>query len=282
MKKASLRFFSPAKLNLFFQVLHKRKDGYHEIASIYQAVDLGDFLVFTASSSLQITTTSPTIPTGENNLAYRAVELFRKHHPATPYFHIHIEKNIPQEAGLGGASSNAATTLWALNRWMDRPFSTEELQKMAVHLGADVPFFFSSGFAYCTGIGEKVVSLKATCGSKLDFVADLYKPKSSLSTPKVYGEMHRFTCSKTPFSPQDFLAKPVYTNDLEKAACFLAPDLIEYKKRLFLKGYKTVSMSGSGTCYFCLGKGDTSTFPKPLQTVFGITRKKNQWYSQNS
>lgn len=233
---------APAKINLFFQVLGKREDGYHEIASLYQAIDLFDRLFFSPSSQDLLTSTDPTLPLDESNLIIKALHLFRKSHPVPP-LHIHLEKNIPIEAGLGGGSSNAATTLKALNQIAGFPLPSEKLLEIAALLGSDVPFFFSNGCAYCTGRGEKFTQTSLPT----PLSGWIVKPDFGLSTPLVYKAL----------KPEDYSIKkneilfPLFFNDLEKGAFRLSPKLKEMKQELE-QDFKTVVMTGSGSAFFCL------------------------------
>lgn len=154
-----LTLISPAKVNLFLRVLGKRPDGYHELASLFQAIDLADTLHFTLSKHDHLTCTDPAIPLDNTNLIWKTVHLFRRKTNHQFPIHIHLEKNIPIQAGLGGGSSNAATTLWALNELLNTHIPSETLTAWAGEIGSDVPFFLSTGTAYCTGRGEIVKSL---------------------------------------------------------------------------------------------------------------------------
>lgn len=151
--------FSPAKINLFFRVLKKRDDGYHEIASLYQAIDLGDTLNITLNECDELSCSDPSLQTDESNLVLKAAALFRKKTALALYIKVHLHKQIPIQAGLGGGSSNAATTLWALNKLANCPASFQDLALWSCELGSDVAFFFSKGAAYCTGRGELFSSL---------------------------------------------------------------------------------------------------------------------------
>ncbi len=274
-----MKLFSPAKLNLFFRVLRKRKDDFHEIASIYGAISLGDFLHLSLSDRDGITCNDPTIPLGDDNLIMKAIHLFRK--KSRLFFHVdgNLEKRIPSEAGLGGGSSNAATTLWGLNKLLELPFSQEQLMEMGSVLGSDVPFFFSSGCAYCTGRGEKVDPLPSFPFPSLTIA----KPKESLSTPLVYkhtdvGSLSSRNLKRVIESFQ--LGRPIFFNDLEPAAFRLKPKIASFKEQLLSLGFDQVTMTGSGTAFFCLGNvespqlEDTSFFQERL-----ITRKKDQWWN---
>lgn len=232
---------APAKVNLFLRILGRRTDGYHELASLFQTIDLKDTLTLSLSKEDSLTCTDLTIG---SNLVTKAVDLFRRKTGLTHPLSIHLEKRIPLQAGLGGGSSDAAAALKGVNALLGSPVSTQELQLWSAELGSDVPFFFSSGTAYCTGRGEEVHDLfPYTFNQKLE----IYKPTERLSTPAVYQALKLEECSNE--DPEKLLegfmsGKPVFLNDLEKPAFRLLPILSEIKKRL--KG----TMSGSGTAFY--------------------------------
>ena len=261
-----MRLFSPAKLNLFFRILRKRSDGYHEIATLMQAIDLGDWLTLVESKSDLLTCSDPSLLCGETNLVMKALRLFRSFH-RFPSVAIHLEKRIPVEAGLGGGSSNAATTLWALNEFSGRPATSEELMEMAAELGSDVPFFFSTGSAYCTGRGERVESVQIP-----EFSGFLSKPHYGLSTPRVYQEtrVEELLAEDPRSTLLSFSGStPHYYNDLEPAAFRLEPKLLSHKASL-LDRFPTVLMTGSGSAFFCLGGAEHS--------FRSIQRNPTGWY----
>lgn len=272
-----MKFFSPAKLNLFFRVLKKRDDGYHEIASIYQAIDLGDILEVNLDEKEQLTCTNPAIPLDEANLILRAADLFRRKTGLKVYAKFHLEKKIPIQAGLGGGSSNAATTLWALNELTQKPAAVQDLIKWAAEIGSDVPFFFSQGTAYCTGRGETITPIALPKESSLY----LAKPSYGLSTPLVYKN-----CNPSLFSPKeskdvlvDFLAgKPDYFNDLEIPAFQLEPELLTFKQKLLACGFDHVCMTGSGTAFFCIGNLPFLFFQGVQFYSSNFINRENGWY----
>ncbi|MBT7461660.1 MAG: 4-(cytidine 5'-diphospho)-2-C-methyl-D-erythritol kinase, partial [Waddliaceae bacterium] len=154
-----LKLSSPAKVNLFLKVVRRRDDGFHDIVSLFQTISLEDRLTFSFSEKDKVSCSDPSIPTDGRNLVNKARDLFRKKTGTDATFDIAIEKNIPAEAGLGGGSSNAATTLWALNTLAGNPATHDELREWASELGSDVAFFLSHGTALCTGRGEKIKEL---------------------------------------------------------------------------------------------------------------------------
>ena len=152
-----MSFFSPAKANLFFRVVGKREDGYHEIASLFQTITLGDILRIEPAKVDSFICNDPQI--ASDNIVVRARDLFRQKSGIYQPVKIELEKAIPIQAGLGGGSSNAATALWAMNQITDKTVDVKQLQAWGAELGSDVPLFFSKGTAYCTGRGEIIREL---------------------------------------------------------------------------------------------------------------------------
>ena len=273
-----LSFLSPAKVNLFFRVLRKRKDGYHEIASLYQAISLVDKLTVSLSNTDLFTCSDSSLPLGESNLVMRALSIFREKTGFSSPFQIHLDKRIPVEAGLGGGSSNAATALFAFQQLSGISISKSTLMEWGALIGSDVPFFFSLGTAYATGRGEileEILPVEA-------FSMWIAKPFFGLSTPKVYQEMKTELLSDR--DPLRALreyerGKGVFYNDLESPAFFLSPRLESLKKTLLESGFKQVILSGSGTAFFCLG---LKTPPRIPQVQFFLAstlqRSDQSWY----
>lgn len=252
--------------------MHKRPDGFHEIASLFQAIDLCDRLFITPSRRDEITCTDPSIPLDENNHVIQALKLFRCRYSSTTV-QIHIEKNIPIQAGLGGGSSNAATTLWAMNELSGRPASVQELIEIGSKIGSDVPFFFSQGTAYCTGRGEIIEPF--TLPEILS--GYLARPDYGLSTPLVYKCTTPDTLKKR--DPRSALENyPEFFNDLEIASFGLEPRLKKLHAKL-KKQFKSVVMTGSGTALFCLG-GDPKEAKGVNFTPFKSIQRKDNWYQK--
>lgn len=264
----TLSLFSPAKINLFLRVLKKRPDGYHELATLIQAIDFGDTLTFKLSSQDHFTCSDPTLPANGSNLVIKAIELFRRKTGLHFGVSIHLEKKIPIQAGLGGGSGNAATTLWGMNLLSGSSISESELQKWSSEIGSDIPFFFSSGTAYCTGRGEHVRSLPLILlGECL-----LMKPSYGLSTPQVFQHFDLKEASIK--DPEEMLEKLHFYNDLERPAMKMLPELREYREKLH-QNNETAIMTGSGTAFFCLNP------IKPMEgsrEIRSIKRLEGSWY----
>lgn len=267
--------YSPAKINLYFRVLRRREDGYHEIASLMQAVSLFDELTIELSDQDYLSCSDPKLPTDSRNLVLKAVDLFRKKTCLNAYFKISLQKKIPHEAGLGGGSSNAATTLWGINKLLGFPATQQQLQHWSADIGSDVPFFFSQGSAHCTGRGEHVDNVSPFTASPLTIV----KPDFGLSTPQVFSHCR----------PQPDLDYKAYfqkvlegtekrVNDLESAALELAPQLISLKQELH-QHLKDPIMTGSGSAFF--GMGDLDHRLDSSLNIFSVkssNRSLNEWY----
>lgn len=275
-------FFSPAKVNLFFRTLRKREDGYHEIASLYQAIDLGDTLSIELSEKDELFCNNPSLPTDCTNLILKAVQIFRQKTALPIHVKIDLQKQIPMEAGLGGGSSNAATTLFAINSLAGSPASLQDLAKWGSRLGSDISFFFSQGTAYCTGRGEKFQVLPEIFFPEKMWIA---KPSYGLSTPVVYK-----ACVPSSFpqrDPQQVLAeylagRPQYFNDLEIPAFQLKPELAALKHDLLGLGFSSVTMTGSGTAFFCFGSHELNPQLPGIEfyETQPLSRENEPWYSQ--
>ncbi len=175
-----------AKINLTLEVLGKRADGYHSLATVMQAVDLYDTICLstTGDNQVQIVCSIPELSNADN-LAARAVHLVRQHLGIKQGVLIELHKHIPMAAGLGGGSSDAAAVLLALQRWWQLQLSSTDLLDMASSLGSDVPFFLTGGLALCEGRGEKVTALSAHWPRTMRWLL-LLKPAISVSTATVF------------------------------------------------------------------------------------------------
>ncbi|KIC71855.1 4-diphosphocytidyl-2-C-methyl-D-erythritol kinase [Candidatus Protochlamydia amoebophila] len=269
----SIRLFSPAKINLFLKVIGKRADGYHELSSLFQTISAGDILTFQRQTVDTLTCSDPYLPTDDSNLVLKAMRLFRSKTGLDLHLRIHLDKRLPSQAGLGGGSSNAATTLWACNQLAGEIVTTEELMQWGSEIGADVPFFFSKGTAHCTGRGECVNSLEPLAHCKIWIV----KPPFGLSTPEVYKQLNFSQPNENNNDYASFKEKP-YFNDLEASAFEIKPELKILKNTLLSSGFDTVLMSGSGSSFFCIGQGQIPASFKAFSAYF-INRSSNRWYS---
>lgn len=275
-----LSLSSPAKINLFLRVLHRRPDNYHELASLFQTIDLADTLHLKLGTQDSFFCTEEAVPADSTNLVIKAANLFREKTGIRDGLSVYLEKRIPIQAGLGGGSSNAATTLWGFNELKNRPATETQLIEWAQEIGSDVSFFLSHGTAYCTGRGEKLQPLPAFSPKYVWIV----KPPVGLSTHHIYSKLKTGELEKT--DPEIALKSfqtnnPHYFNDLEVPAFEMMPSLKDLKHKLYDSGFKNVLMSGSGSSFFCIGDGVVPTLPGYLSCAAQfINRKPGEWYKQ--
>jgi 4-diphosphocytidyl-2-C-methyl-D-erythritol kinase len=255
MTKA-LRLKSPAKVNLKLEILRRREDGYHELRTILQKISLYDTLSVSLrkEKEISISTDHPSLPIGRGNLVYQAAQLILKKSGYKCGLHIDIRKEIPLGAGLGGGSSNAATTLKALNQLLEIGFPTKELLKMGLGIGADVPFFLFDGAAVATGIGERLKKIELP-----DFWYVLINPNFEVSTRWAY---QNFILTKRHFhfNLQGFVKTPeeisrLLWNDLEGVVSYKYPQIERMKKMLLSAGALGALMTGSGPTVFGVFSG---------------------------
>jgi len=273
--------FAPAKLNLFLKVLEKRADGYHELETLMVSVGLYDTLLLSEKSgddpaetpgsnlhlrcydggsqcgnSLERPSERPReLPSaGPDNLILRAAQLLREYSGARRGAHIELIKRIPLAAGLAGGSSDAAATLWGLNRLWNLGLSMNELMALGARLGSDIPFFLcSTSAAICRGRGEVVEPLPLR--ARFWFV--IARPQSGLSTADVYRHCRPSTIS---WSAPEFAAHlavgrlqaaaGLFHNALQDPAERLNPDVTRLKTAFARQPFAGHMMSGSGTSYF--------------------------------
>jgi len=252
----ALRLKSPAKVNLKLEILRRREDGYHELRTILQKISLYDTLSVSLKKKkeISISTDHPSLPIGRGNLVYQAAQLILKKSGYKCGLHIDIRKEIPLGAGLGGGSSNAATTLKALNQLLEIGFPTKELLKMGLGIGADVPFFLFDGAAVATGIGERLKKIELP-----DLWYVFINPNFEVSTRWAY---QNFILTKRHFhfNLQGFVKTPeeisrLLWNDLEGVVSYKYPQIERMKKMLLSAGALGALMTGSGPTVFGVFSG---------------------------
>jgi len=254
-----IRKLSPAKVNLYLRVLRKRQDGYHDIASLMQRISLCDEMFFKpAQRGISVRCPGSSLPENKENIVFRAAETFfaRADH-ISEGIDITINKMIPIAAGLGGGSSNAATTLMTLNEIFNCHYTTDDLMKIGVTLGADVPFFIFAKTAWAFGIGDRLQIAENIPPLTLLLV----NPRFELSTKLIYKNLNlRLTNKKIRYSIPRFLtvhdlAKGLI-NDLETVSIRMHPVLADIKDHLMKCGALGALMSGSGPTVFGLFEKD--------------------------
>jgi 4-diphosphocytidyl-2-C-methyl-D-erythritol kinase len=254
----SISLISYAKVNLGLRVIRKRPDGFHDIETILQTIDLHDQLEITAHGDpeIQVRCDYPGVPCGPENLIHQAAHLLQAELEKPRGCRIEVFKNIPPAAGLGGGSSNAATTLLGLNRLWGLNLSKKKLNMLAARLGSDVPFFLRGGTALARGRGCKLTSLRLVP----EFWMVLVKPDFSISTSWAYGRV-KISLTSNPLYVKLSSLKEIshleqligyLDNDLEKAAGKHYPVVVQIKKELLSGGAMGAAMSGSGSAVFGL------------------------------
>jgi 4-diphosphocytidyl-2-C-methyl-D-erythritol kinase len=260
---------TPAKLNLFFEVLAKRSDGYHEIESLFCPINLFDTVSFRPEPNGRIDfhcvisrgfgekqrANLGEIPEGSDNLAVRAVELLRHRAGIRAGAFLRLVKRIPAASGLGGGSSDAAATLAAANIGWKLDWPPGELARLAAELGSDVPFFLAGGPAICRGRGERLERLQSL--GELHFV--VVRPPEGLSTPAVYGHCLPAERAKS-VAPLVAACERgdignigrLLFNRLESAASRLSSWIARVERLFKQSDCLGHGMSGSGSAYFGL------------------------------
>ena len=248
-----MRRAAPAKINLFLRVLRKRPDGYHDLASVMQQISIYDELTYALRpEGITLHCPGTDLPTDEKNLIYRAAQAIFISTGYQGGVEIILNKHIPSAAGLGGGSSDAATTLMALNEQCSLGLTKTELMKLGAKLGADVPFFIFGSSAFATGIGEKLQTLPNKL-PQLHIV--LINPAFSLSTKTVYENLNlTLTKKKNNYSIPRFYAlgdviRELH-NDLESVSLKMHHELNDFKQMLMNEGALGALMSGSGPTLF--------------------------------
>jgi len=255
-----IRRKSYAKINLFLKVLGKRDDGYHDIVTLMQRISLCDEMTFQKKGrDIVVKCPGSDLPEDGDNIIFKAAEALFSYTHQNRGVEITVVKNIPIAAGLGGGSSNAATTLTTLNEIMELNLGREELMEIGAKLGADVPFFVLGKTAWASGIGDKL--LVADRMPKMWYV--LINPGFEVSTKEVYGNL-KLGLTKDAIKynmPRSKLVSQIVddlTNDLEGVSSSLYPAIPQIKERLRTHGALGSLMSGSGPTVFGIFKSKQS------------------------
>ncbi len=261
---------SPAKVNLLLNILRKREDGFHEMESVMQPVQLCDRLeVSKAPAGITLTCSNDALPVDGSNLVHKAATAFLNAAGITDGVKIHLEKNIPLAAGLGGGSGNAAHTLDALNELFNLPLNPARLQELAAALGSDVPFFLQSQPALAYGRGELVQPLPPFLALRGAHIL-LIHPGFGISTAWAYRSLAKFPDALNGrvgraqqlierLQGSDLAAAGhLFYNSLEAPVLPKHPLLALYQEFLRASGAPTVLMSGSGSTTFAITSDSAS------------------------
>jgi 4-diphosphocytidyl-2-C-methyl-D-erythritol kinase len=234
---------APAKLNLMLNIIGQREDGYHELQTVFQLLGINDWLNFTPSdkNEIELVEGSVGIPV-EDNLITRAAQLLKTDSGTQSGVKINLKKILPMGAGLGGGSSDAATTLLVLNELWGLGYTNDELATLGLELGADVPVFIQGQSAWAEGIGEKLTSVELP---ERWFV--VVNPAIHLSTREVFAH-NRLTRDNSAITIRDFLDGQTLKNDCLPVVREMSRELNDVYQ-LFSQ-YKKVYLTGTGSSLF--------------------------------
>lgn len=238
-------FSAPAKLNLFLHVVGRRADGYHLLQTVFRFIDFSDQLAFVIRNDgvVKLMSSIPDL-SEEDNLCVRAAKLLQARSGKSLGVEIYLHKQIPMGGGLGGGSSDAATTLIVLNHLWNINWDKTRLMMLGLELGADVPVFIHGENAFAEGVGEKLISLTLPSAWYV-----VLTPPVQVSTAEIFAR-DELTRNTNPIKIAAF-SMGVGHNDLEPIACRMHPvinDWLEWLKQQ--QGAGKVAMSGSGACVF--------------------------------
>ncbi|MEP6698473.1 MAG: 4-(cytidine 5'-diphospho)-2-C-methyl-D-erythritol kinase [Verrucomicrobiota bacterium] len=242
---------APAKINLSLEIKGRRDDGFHEIETLMTPISLADRLTVERSDDARVAFVcdDPSVPSGEDNLVVRAARLFRETTKIRDGVRIGLEKKIPHGAGLGGGSSDAATTLLCLNKLFDAPLNQEELLRLGAEIGSDIPFFISQSPAICRGRGELVTPTELP--AKLSLM--LVKPQFGVPTPWAYARWRNsHELPQVEYAAQE-ISGLHFVNDLERPVFEKFIFLGQLKE--WLRGQAEIGaalLSGSGSTVFAV------------------------------
>lgn len=239
-----------AKINLGLEIIDKRGDGYHNLKTIFQTIDLYDTIEITENQSgtIHLNGDDPLVEWDQRNTIFKAFEVMYERFKFHQGFDIFVKKKIPGGSGLGGGSSNAAVILIFLNGYFRLNLQIEDLIEIGVKIGADVPFFLMGGTVMAEGIGEKITPLENPNESLVTIVIPPIKVPTalifshfSLTSKPIKSKIDTFITSKK---------LEILENNLEKTTFKLFPDVRMIKKKMQTMGFKLVLMSGSGSAVF--------------------------------
>jgi 4-diphosphocytidyl-2-C-methyl-D-erythritol kinase len=250
----SVRYLAPAKLNLFLHVIGRRADGYHLLQTVFTLINFGDTLSFTVRRDGEVRRVTDFAGVGEaDDLCVRAARLLQAETGVTLGCDIALEKRTPVGGGLGGGSSDAATTLLALNELWETRLSKKELQHIGLRLGADVPFFVFGESSFAEGAGELLTPIDVPLWWYL-----VLTPKIAVPTPSIFASSE-LTRDSIPLKIADFSASGIAArlsqcrNDLQTVVLKEFPEVSRALNALGSVAQKSIfgaRMTGSGACVF--------------------------------
>ena len=286
MNQPSLSLPSFAKINWSLEIPGKRADGYHEVKTLLQTVSLHDELHFELSDdrAVSLSCDNPDVPTGSDNLIVRAAHALQERFEVEKGIRIRLEKRIPIKAGLGGASSNAAVTLLALNRLWEINPGGGELFEIAAKLGADVPFFLLGGCVQATGTGTTLSPLPSAPDPLRQYLI-VITPNAGISTAAAYNALDSRALTTKNANPilsvsqseansghsQPWTLEDSLENDFESVIFDIEPEIRRTKEALLQAGALGALLAGSGSSVFGIfaGKEDQQRAANEIQLEAG-------------
>ncbi|MBM2831184.1 MAG: ispE [Dehalococcoidia bacterium] len=267
-----LRARGPAKLNLTLEVLGRRTDGYHEVRTVLQAIDLCDTLLFQADEHISLFCQRTPLLTGDNTIL-TAARLLRERSASPAGAVIELEKHIPVAAGLGGGSSDGAATLRALNGLWKTGLDRQTLQPLAEMLGSDAPFFLYGGTALGEGKGERITQLPSAISGPIVLLVPPLTGRPE-KTGQLYALLNTADFTGGQFTQRltevlrkgQPIAPSLLYNAFERVALGFFPGLQEYRQRFLESGASQVHLAGSGPALFTLA-GDETQAARICQTL---------------
>ena len=258
-----MRLLSPAKLNLFLHLTGRRADGYHTLQTLFQLLDYGDWMQFETlpGNRIEVDCKGLHIPR-RDNLVYRAARLLQQHCRIRRGARIRLDKKLPSGGGLGGGSSNAGTTLLALNRLWELGLSTGQLAELGLALGADVPLFVRGHSAWAEGIGERLTPLQL---AEQWYV--VISPPGGVSTAEVFSQQD-LTVGTPPIKMATFFQRGG-VNDCQPVVRRLYPQVND--ALVWLQQFGQARLTGTGACVF-LAMAD------PVQAESVFAQKPAHWH----
>jgi 4-diphosphocytidyl-2-C-methyl-D-erythritol kinase len=274
---------TPSKINLFLRITGKRADGYHEIETIFLPLsEPADIITISKSKKdgIEILSNSDQIPLNEKNICFKAAAEFAKLAEITPNWEIHIEKNIPVAAGLGGGSSDAAAVLKILNNNLKK-VEDSDLKKLAANLGADVPFFLAPLPSTANGIGEKLTPININQNLHILLVNPYFPISAKWADQQFANHKKALTENSDNNDLKNLIAIlnsnslsqfPKYiTNDLAPAVYEKFPIMETITEQMNSSGTLTVGMSGSGSTIFaiCESRNAVANLAEKIDSIWG-------------
>ena len=244
---------SYSKINLGLRIINKRKDGFHDIESIFIRLNLKDKLIFTPSEKFSLTCNISHLNNFKKNIVYKTYVVLDKMFDFKHHYSIQLYKQIPIGGGMGGGSSNAAATMIALNKLNNLNLKRNQLQKIAIDLGSDVPFFLDGKIQKVTGKGEYLKKIKGNSNfDDLKFLIII--PPFQISTKWAYTEIKNYlepNNKRSKFPPLDKRVDwKLFENDFELVVQSAYPEIKNIKHTMYSNGALFSSLSGSGSTMF--------------------------------